>query len=39
VIESLYQPLSLLSVKARLWELQQDPEIPGRYEALESETR
>lgn len=39
VIESLYQPLSLLSVKARLWELQQDPEIPRRYEALESETR
>jgi glycosyltransferase involved in cell wall biosynthesis len=38
VIESLYQPLSLLAVKARLWELQQDPSIQRRYEDLEAET-
>lgn len=38
VIESLYQPLSLLSVQARLWELQQQPSIEERYRILEDET-
>jgi glycosyltransferase involved in cell wall biosynthesis len=37
VIEALYQPLSALSVQARLWELQQHPSIATRYEQLEEE--
>lgn len=38
VIESLYQPLSLLAVQVRLWELQQEPTIEERYRQLEDET-
>lgn len=38
VIESLYQPLSLLSVNARLWELQQEPKIDASYKAMEDST-
>lgn len=38
VIEALYQPLSLFTVQARLWELQQDPSIEQRYRELEDET-
>lgn len=35
VIESLYQPLSVLSTHAMLWELQQVPSIDELYERLE----
>jgi glycosyltransferase involved in cell wall biosynthesis len=37
VIECLYQPLSVVSTRARLWELQQSPSIEERYLQLESE--
>jgi glycosyltransferase involved in cell wall biosynthesis len=37
VIECLYQPLSLMSTRARLWELQQSPSIDERYLELEGE--
>jgi hypothetical protein len=37
VIECLYQPLSVMSTRARLWELQQEPSIDERYRELESE--
>lgn len=36
-IEALYQPLSLLAVRARLWELQQEPSVAERYRLLEEE--
>ena len=35
VIESLYQPLSMFAVYARLWELQQQPSVEERYAELE----
>lgn len=38
VIEALYQPLSMLAVQARLWELQQQPPIDARYAQLEEDT-
>lgn len=39
-IEALYQPLSLMSVHARLWEIQQrEPSIPEKYADLEEQTR
>jgi glycosyltransferase involved in cell wall biosynthesis len=34
-IECLYQPLSLLAVRTRLWEIQQSPSIDELYERLE----
>jgi glycosyltransferase involved in cell wall biosynthesis len=37
VIECLYQPLSVMSTRARLWELQQVPSIDERYLQLERE--
>ena len=37
VIECLYQPLSVMSTRARLWELQQAPSIDERYLQLERE--
>jgi glycosyltransferase involved in cell wall biosynthesis len=37
VIECLYQPLSVMSTRARLWELQQSPSIDERYLQLEGE--
>jgi glycosyltransferase involved in cell wall biosynthesis len=37
VIECLYQPLSVMSTRARLWELQQSPSIDDRYLQLEGE--
>lgn len=36
-IESLYQPFSLFCMYARLWEKQQRPGLPERYQALEKE--
>lgn len=39
VIEALYQPFSDMVTQARVWELQQEPEIPETYACLENETR
>jgi len=38
VVESLYQPLSLLAVQVRLWELRHDPPIDDSYRKLEDST-
>jgi hypothetical protein len=37
VVECLYQPLSVMSTRARLWELQQVPSIEERYRQLEQD--
>jgi glycosyltransferase involved in cell wall biosynthesis len=37
VIECLYQPLSVMSTRIRLWELQQVPSIEERYRQLEDD--
>ncbi len=37
VIEALYQPLSLVAVHARLWELQQRPSLPDLYRRMDTE--
>ena len=36
VIEALYQPFSMFTVYARLWELQQSPSIEERYRTLDA---
>lgn len=36
VIEALYQPFSMFTVYARLWELQQQPSIEERYRTLDA---
>ncbi|MHB1487048.1 MAG: glycosyltransferase family 2 protein [Acidimicrobiales bacterium] len=39
IIEALYQPLSLVAVYARLWELQQRPSLPELYRQMETDYR
>jgi hypothetical protein len=35
IVEALYQPFSMFTVYARLWELQQQPSIEERYRLLD----
>lgn len=39
LIESLYQPFSMLCLRVKIWELQQSPTLSERYEALERALR